>query len=419
MITTTRKIWTKKISESPYRELGGFPYKLVDGNKYEDTGEMAQVFDFSSIPTISAWGRNDIGNMVVLASYPNKDATSTITASTNTIVWKSQILPNYLKAVLEPGDEILISGTKFNDGKYTISTISYSVPNTNTIVVTEDIVADETCGIVEDGYTTVTTATYYNVNDTSSITASTNTIVWKGQDLTATLEAGDVFWLDNTASNDGTYTVDTIVFSTDTTIVVLEDTLVNETLDNADEAITFTTEVVYTNSDATSSITATTGVITLVAQDWTDYLVSGDVITIANCTESGNNAAFTIDTIDYDDTTALATVITVVDPTGMVDETLNGQDETITINGEEITYTNFDATSSATAATKTFVIKGQDLTDHILADDEFTIAGSQSNDGTYTVASIAFSTDTTIVVDETVVDEVFSRNPELIRHDTL
>ncbi len=776
MITTTRKIYTQKILESPYREVGGSPYKFVDGRKYEDTGELGEALDIMPIPNIKVWERDSAGNYTVTATYYNADATSSITASTKTIVWKGQDLTS----AIEADTEIILQGTKFNDGKYTV--VSAVFATNTTIVVSESMVADETVSNIEDGATLVTTATYYNVDDTSSIVGSTKTIVWKGQDLTATLEAGDVFWLDNTASNDGTYTVDTIVFGGgNTTIVVEEDTLVNETLDNADEAITFTTEVVYTNSDATSSIAANkgtlvikgqdltdyianaedvtlagftnatnndtftvksinygapnttiviedimvtqaelgaititnagntivytntdatssitekfttivfkgqdltdhifngdtitiancdnaennisvtvdsiafgggdstivvkaektlvaetldgtdetiskagetvvftnsqatsnivalTGVITLVGQDWTIYkdgvgLEAGDGVTIANCTNAGNNAAFTISTIDYDVTTPLATTITVVDPTGMADETLNGldetftvaaktvvyengdatssitptaativwkaddltdyvvdgdtitlanctnaannasfdirtitygvpdttivleldevapvtevlngtdetltvtgktvvytnadptssltytdatiifkaqdltdyvsigntitlanctnaanndsftvktatlggvdttitvdetntmvtetlngTDETLTINGEEITYTNSDATSSATAATKTFVIKGQDLTTHILADDTFTIAGSESNDGTYTVATITYAdSNTTIVVDETVVDETFDRNPELLVHD--
>lgn len=414
MVLTTRKIWTQKILESPYKKVNNTPYKFVSGVKYEDTGAIGSALDFGvGIPTISSWERTNTV-MNVGTSFVNSDATSSITNSTQTIVWKGQDLTGTLSA----GDEFLIENSQLNNGKYTIDTISYGASNT-TIVTVEDSLFDETVLATVANSTTVTTQMYYNTDDTSSAVASTKTIVFVGQDVTGELEAGDTFWLTNTTSNNKTFTVDTVVYAaSDSTIVVLEDTLVNETFDNPFETFTFTTDVIHTNNDATSAIVALTGVITLVAQDWSTHLTSGDSIVIANCTNAGNNVTFEIDTIDYNVTTALATVITVVDPLTMVDETLNGSDETITVN-TDILYTNDDITSSAVASTKTFTIVGQDATSNILADDTLTIAGSVSNDGSYTVVTCTHpASDTIVVVSEIVVDETFTGAPEQIRTDT-
>lgn len=427
MVLTTRKIWNKKINESPYREHNKKTIKLVDGEKYEDAGDMANVMNLGKVPTIESFLYTSSGGLTVDGTYVNADAASSIVASTNTIVIKGQDLT----ATLAVGDKFGLTGTKFNDGTYIVGTIAFSTDTT--IVVSEytydagnaaftsdyspSLIADETLGIVEEGFETVTTASYTNTDATSSITASTDTILFKGQDLTATLAIGDVFWLDGTESNDGTWTVLTIGFSTDTTIVVVETgDLVDETLNFAAETVTFTTDVVYTDAGTTSTIVAATGTINWLGADLTDYLEVGDLFTIAGCEESAgaNNQTYEVATVSSDTTD---TIITVTDATGMVDETLDGgTQETLTINDKEITYTNTDATSTLTAST--MVIKAQDISAHIVADDTFVIANSDSNDGTYTVATISFSTDTTVTVDETFTTETLEKNPELLRHDT-
>lgn len=405
MITTTRKIWNQKILESPFKEVGGIPVQFVNGNKYEDTGEVGQALAFEIAPTIEALAFAADKGMYVAGTYPNTDATSSIVASTKTIVWKGQDLTTYLEA----GDKFNLIGTKFNDGCYTIYSIVFST-NT-TIVVTESMVADETVAATNGDYTLVTTQTYTNSDATSSITSSTKTIVFKGQDLTSTIETGDVFWLDGTTLNDGTYTCVSCVFSTDSTIVVEED-LVDETLNFNAETITFTTDVVYTNGSATSSITAATGTIIFKGQDLTDYMEPGDSITLENFAETGNNATFEVATISF----STDSTITVTDNTGMVDETLTTTTETITINDKEIVYTNSDATSSL--ATDTMIIKAQNISAHIAAGDTFVLANTDSNDGTYTVSTISFSTNTTVTIDESFVTETLDLNKETITVDT-
>lgn len=88
-------------------------------------------------------------------------------------------------------------------------------------------------------------AYYTNSNENSSIVAATKTIVILGQDLTTNIEDGDTIWLEDTASNDGTYTILTITSDgTDSTIVVNED-LEDETLAAMNELIYYADNIIY------------------------------------------------------------------------------------------------------------------------------------------------------------------------------
>ncbi len=412
MITTTRKIYTQKILESPYREVGGSPYKFVDGRKYEDTGELGEALDIMPIPNIKVWERDSAGNYTVTATYYNTDATSSITASTKTIVWKGQDLTSDV----ETGTEIILQGTKFNDGKYTV--VSAVFATNTTIVVSESMVADETVSNIEDGATLVTTATYYNVDDTSSIVGSTKTIVWKGQDLTDNISEGSVIWLDNTTSNDGSYTVDTITYSGgNSTIVVEEDTLVNETLDNADEAIVFTiSEIAYTNGDATSTIVANKGTLVIKGQDLTGYIANAEDVTLAGFDDDTNNSTFTVESIAYgapDTTIVIQDVMVTQAELGSV---------TIANAGNDIVYTNADATSTIAAKYTEINIEGKDLTGHISGGDTITIANctNAENNGDFTVDSIDYDTTLAggtyikITTEKTLVDETLDGTDETI-----
>jgi hypothetical protein len=99
--------------------------------------------------------------------------------------------------------------------------------------------------------------------------------------------------------------------------------------------------IVYTNDDNTSSIVALTGTITFVGQDLTGYLAETDSFTLAACVNAENNNTFVVDTIEF---TGGNTVITVVDSTGMVDETFDngGNPLAVTLTIEWIRITNSD-----------------------------------------------------------------------------
>lgn len=99
--------------------------------------------------------------------------------------------------------------------------------------------------------------------------------------------------------------------------------------------------IVYINDDNTSSIVALTGTITFVGQDLTGYLAETDSFTLAACVNAENNNTFVVDTIEF---TGGNTVITVVDSTGMVDETFDdgGNPLAVTLTIKWIRITNSD-----------------------------------------------------------------------------
>lgn len=83
--------------------------------------------------------------------------------------------------------------------------------------------------------------TYTNTNSASSIVASTGTIIWKGADLTRTVQVGYRITLANfaNAGNNDSFDVASISYaSSDTTITVTDNTgMVDETLSGLDETL--------------------------------------------------------------------------------------------------------------------------------------------------------------------------------------
>lgn len=171
-----------------------------------------------------------------------------------------------------------------------------------------------------------------------------------------------------------------------------------------DIAFTSTTDIDVTNTNATSDIVLATSTITLVNQDYIDYLKVGASFELAGSTS--NDGTYTIDSFKLNGSdTEIVTV------ESLVDETLSDLDEifTFTVNSiGETQYFNVDASSTVVASTKTIVFKTQDITEYMAPGKQITITDSTSNDGTYTIVSAIFSTDTTIVVSETIVDETLA-----------
>lgn len=78
----------------------------------------------------------------------------------------------------------------------------------------------------------------------------------------------------------------------------------------------------------------------------------------------------------------------------------------ITDSAGDILVVRREHISTATSSTRTLVFNTINLTGYISANDTIYIKNSTGNDGTYTVESIVFSTNTTIVVDQTLPSDV-------------
>lgn len=110
------------------------------------------------------------------------------------------------------GQQFRVTGSTGNDGWYTVVSSSFS---TNTDIIVEETIPDTTAdGNMEvDEYYVIDTAT----------AAPTNQFVHNGVDITLDFPPGTKFSVERSTGNDGTYTVLTSVFSTNTTITTVED----------------------------------------------------------------------------------------------------------------------------------------------------------------------------------------------------
>ena len=138
---------------------------------------------------------------------------------------------------LDIGTKFVIAGSTGNDGTYTVVD---AVGTTPTVVEVSEVIPDTTA----DGSIIVTRR-----EDIDSATSSTRTLVFDLIDLTGYISAGDTIYIKDSTGNDGVYTVDTIVFSTDTTIVVIE-TLPDDTNDGY---ISHRVDRTYTEGDLLNS----------------------------------------------------------------------------------------------------------------------------------------------------------------------
>lgn len=193
------------------------------------------------------------------------------------------------------------------------------------------------------------------------------------------LDAGATITLSDTASNNGTYTVQSV--SSDGTKITIRTEMLT------DEVVAGTAALTFTDKDSTAITGLDTGAVTfsrsgdtIVATNaaFADY-VAGQTITVAGSTE--NDGTYTIQSISTDKKTVT------IEPTKLTDE------------GASSGSTYFDYTVGTqtviTAASRT--IAAQDYAGNAMAGvysdlqvgDSVVIAGTASNDNTYTIASVA------------------------------
>jgi len=163
--------------------------------------------------------------------------TYTIIAATSTTFKVSEDL-NTSSNHLDVGTKICISGSTGNDGTYTVVTAANDAGDT--LITVSEAVPDTTA----DGSVIVTRR-----EDIDSATSSSKTLVFNLIDLTSYISAGDTIYIKDSTDNDGVYTVDTIVFSTNTTIVV-DQTLPDDTNDGY---ISHRVDRTYTDGDILNS----------------------------------------------------------------------------------------------------------------------------------------------------------------------
>lgn len=221
----------------------------------------------------------------------------------------------------------------------------------------------------------------------------------------ANLTAGATITVTNTTNNNGTYTVDS-VSSDGTTATVRTEQLTDEILATALTTETPATQVTFlAEADTGGSPARTAAAVSEIAFDATNNTITasagsvglfaglnaGDFVTIGASTS--NN--FTVQIGSIDATNSIITVaqkptdITLFDGT-VVENDTSGQ----------LTFNRSANTIVATNA----VFSG------VTAGEKITVAGTDENDGTYSVASVSNDGRTVTIVPKTLTDEGLSGN---------
>ncbi len=291
---------------------------------------------------------------------------------------------------LSVGATISVTNTADNNGTYTVESLS---SDGTTVTVKTEMLADETLpGAVatEAGAAGVT----FLLEDSSTLTPGGN-ITFDATNRTITddaaaglfagFSAGDFVTVSGSASNNGTFRVDSVDASNNFITVTQHPTTV--TLADGTTTVTNQDTGTLTFSRSGDTITAATaGAFSGVN--------AGEVITITGTDE--NDGTWTVGSVD-----ATGTIIT-VESKKLTDEGLSGTTFFDLYSDTDIEFTAADRKieirQSGTANVVPNIFLGLDVGNTI------TIAGTGSNDGTFTITSIS-SDKSSVTVEEAIVDE--------------
>lgn len=289
---------------------------------------------------------------------------------------------------LSVGSTIEITNTTSNNGTYTVTDIS---DDGTTITVETEMLTDETVLRVPTDENPAGTVDFLLEND-STVTSGAGTVTFDRANrtivdtsgtLSANVSAGEFITISGTASNNGTVQVQSVAGNT----ITLVDR--PTTISNADGSIALDNPDLgnLTFSRSNDTITAANaGAFT--------GLAAGDIITVSGTDE--NDGTYTIASND-------GTTIT-IESSKLTDEGLSGSTFFNYLTDTDLEFTNADSTieirqsGTATAVADVFT--------NLQVGDQFTVTGTVSNDGTYTIASIA-ADGSSVTVDETLTDETF------------
>lgn len=197
---------------------------------------------------------------------------------------------------LKAGTTITVSGTASNDGTYTIQAVDST--NGRYIQVVTEMLTDEN-NVQAD--LTDPDGTVFGASNTGDLTftRATDTITAANAGSLSTIPVGKTITISGSASNDGTYTVE----SNDGTNIVVKAKKLTDEGGVGTETLNFTSaaaEVSFVdNAPANDTIVAAAGRFS--------NLAAGMQVTIAGATDAGNNTTFTVDSVSTDGSTITVT----------------------------------------------------------------------------------------------------------------
>lgn len=350
-----------------------FTDEVMPGGLSNDTAQSTVTFD---LPGGTQLTNTDTGNI----DFNRTDGTIT---ATNLSSFQD----------VSVGDTIQIGGAGAANGNFTVTAID---ANSQVLTVSSGPVLT-----MDDG-------SELSVDELGRATFSRSgdTITAEQLGAFSDLRAGDQFTVSETQDNDGTYTVSSI--SDDGTVL----TIVNSKLE--DEGTTSgDTHFDYTVG---SQLVFNTTTDTIQAQDVTgsaltgafSTLKSGDSITIAN--SPTNDGTYTVDSISSDGSTV--TLSTSTQLLGSDETDNNGTAVTVPARGFTFDSGNeidFDAATDTISLNDITTASSvtEDIFDNLRSGMQIVISGTASNDGTYTVDTIASDGASFTVTQDITVNETF------------
>jgi len=408
--------------------------------------------DYNHVPVVgdSIWARlkDDDGTIVKLAVsaveydefvYTNDVNTSSIVAKHNTLFiddqdWDTDDLVN-------AGDVVTLAGLTESADNTDWEVRAISVGTGDTTITLEQVADDTTVLEPQADLTTDFTLTVDIDVDEEEIAAGSlihakeNLITLLGDTRygdDGLIEAGDGITISGTGtsndvtgdSSDGVHIVESISDdATDTEIRIHNTTIAGDMVADTfadDGNVTITTEANDISYDATSvvmyadrndiEINYTGDVPEILA-----YLIVGDDITLTGPGDATNDGTYEISEIDTSQAnTIIITTVEAIPSDAVTNDTAGDKIETT----DDVVFTNASDSSEIIEKVSTLTWEDEDLTNILEVGDTFTLATTDTSDGSYVVRTISSDgTDTVITTDNSnqcSVDDVFDGTDEVI-----
>ena len=271
---------------------------------------------------------------------------------------------------LSVGDTITVTGTNSNNATFTVATVA---SDGSSITVNEAVTSEfDIDGVTFSGDLALTPGTGKSTIEASSA-------------MFSNVSAGTLITITNTTNNNGTYSVES-VSSDGRTITVKTEMLRNET-GASSASITYPdpvdpTKTLTLNSATLGTLSFTRSSSTIAATGSLSNLAVGTTFTVAGTTH--NNGTYTVSSNDG---------------TNLVIESLKLTDEgTTSANSSAATFfdmftqtdVRFDTTDNSIEIRRSGAATAvTDIFEGLAVGNQITVANSDNNNGTYTIASIS------------------------------
>jgi hypothetical protein len=383
LATSVEVDFNDSVADEIENQISNSPAVVTVSNSTANDGTYTVVSATASGPSIDIEVSEAIGSLIFDGTV---SFTETFTIDSISADDKTFSIIEDITGKLEAGDGIFVDNSTANDGNYTIVSINYTGSQTD-IVVEEVIPSD----VVIDGDINYTKS--YPITAINNGTGQNSFVVKGGGDDKA-VDDMIAFINDKFFNHEGFHIVEHTLLRPKVKQTLFVDTD-NSTLADIDTgeaagSITFAKTITILAADGVANSFELDG-------DITAELTAGMFLRAENTQDLANDGLYTLTSgFSYDigsDTTTIIVMEEVIDATS-------------TGGVGDLTYSRTIPVSDTDPSTIAFVFTTTEVTDHVQADDEIQISGSEDgvNDGTYLVGSTTTSPSITVVVSQKKTD---------------